>query len=114
MGSALYRNILREYGRVNQPKLIRDAAVKRKVLQMLESATRGLSRLDAVTKPLDGNTVKELLAKLQAPPLDKIADLKTLQHVVLGLEELAGPNAPENRTLADQLRTSISRRVEPE
>ena len=67
-----------------------------------------------MTKPLDGNTVKELLAKLQAPPLDKIADLKTLQHVVLGLEELAGPNAPENRTFADQLRTSISRRVEPE
>jgi len=92
LGTALYRNILREYGCVNQPKLIRDAAVKRKVLQMLESATRGLSRLDAVTKPLDGNTVKELLAKLQAHPLDKIADLKTLQHVVLGLEELAGPN----------------------
>ena len=114
VGSALYRSILREYGRVNQPKLIRDAAVKRKVLQMLESATRGLSRLDAVTKPLDGNTVKELLAKLQAPPLHRIADLKTLQHVVLGLEELAGPNDPENRTFADQLRTSISRRVEPE
>ena len=112
MGSALYRNILREYGRVNQPKLIRDAAVKRNVLQTLESATRGLNSLDAVTKPLDGNTVKELLAKLQAPPLDKIADLKNLQHVVLGLEELAGPNDPEDRTFADQLRTSISRRVE--
>jgi len=52
LGSALYRNILRSTG-VNQPKLIRDAAVKRKVLQMLESAARGLSRLDAVTKPLD-------------------------------------------------------------
>ena len=46
-------NILREYGRVNQPKLIRDAAVKRKVLQMLESATRGLNRLEAVIKPLE-------------------------------------------------------------
>ncbi len=41
VGAALYRNILREYGRVNQPKLIRDAAVKRKVLQILESAVRG-------------------------------------------------------------------------
>ena len=94
VGTALYRSILREYGRVNQPKLIRDSAVKRKVLQMLESATRGLSRLDAVTKPLDPNTVKALLAKLQAPPLDEIADLKTLQHVVLGLEELTGPTRP--------------------
>ena len=92
VGTALYRNILREHGRVNQPKLIRDAAVKRKVLQMLESATRGFDRLDDVTKRLDRNTVTALLSKLQAPPLDEIADLNTLQHVVLGLEELAGPN----------------------
>ncbi len=92
IGTVFYRNILREYGRVNQPKLIRDAAVKRKVLQMLESATRGFDRLDAITKRLDANTVKALLAKLQAPPLDAIADIKTLQNVVLGLEELASPN----------------------
>jgi len=94
VGTALFRGILREYGRVNQPKLIRDAATKRKVLQMLESATRGLDRLDAVTKLLDPNTVKGLLDKLQVPPLNEIADIKTLQNVVLGLEELAGPTQP--------------------
>src|SRR5215831_7475809 len=44
VGTAFYRNILREYGRVNQPELIRDAAVKRKVLQMLESVARGIDR----------------------------------------------------------------------
>jgi hypothetical protein len=33
--SALYRSILREYGRVNQPKLIRDVAIKRRVLQVM-------------------------------------------------------------------------------
>ena len=38
VGTLLYRNILRECGRVNQPKLIRDPAVKRTVLQILESA----------------------------------------------------------------------------
>ena len=115
VGAAFYRNILRGYGRrVNQPKLIRDVAIKQKVLEMLESVARGIDRLEAVLKRMDPNIVRAVLAKLQAPPLDKIADLKTLQHVVLGLEELAGPNAPENRTLADQLRTSISRRVEPE
>ena len=63
VGTSFYRNILREYGRVNQPKLIRDAAVKRKVLQMLESARRGLSRLDAVTKPLDASTVKSTVGE---------------------------------------------------
>jgi hypothetical protein len=94
VGAALYRSILRDYGRVNQPKLIRDAAVKRKVLQILESAARGLDRLHAVTKPLDSNMLQALLEKLQAPPLNEITDLKTLQQVVLGLEELTGPNQP--------------------
>ena len=94
VGTALFRGILREYGRVNQPKLIRDPETKRKVLQMLECATRGLDRLDAVTQRLDPNTVKGLLDKLQVPPLNEIADIKTLQSVVLGLEELAGPSQP--------------------
>ena len=92
VGTVLYRNILREYGRVNQPKLIRDPAVKRTVLQMLESAIRGIERLEAVTRRLDAKTVVALLAKLQAPPLGEISDMKTLQHVVFGLEELAGPD----------------------
>jgi hypothetical protein len=94
VGTAFYRTILREYGRVNQPKLIRDAAIKRKVLQMLESATRGFGRLEAVTKRLEPKTVEALLAKLQAPALNNIADIKTLQNVVVGLEELAGPTQP--------------------
>ena len=34
VGTSFYRNILREYGRVNQPKLIRDVAIKQKVLEM--------------------------------------------------------------------------------
>ncbi|MGA2000201.1 MAG: Rad52/Rad22 family DNA repair protein [Terriglobales bacterium] len=92
VGTAFYRNILREYCRVNQPKLIRDIAVKQKVLRMLESATRGFDRLEAVTKRLEPNTVAALLAKLQAPALNEIADMKTLEHVVFGLEGLAGPN----------------------
>jgi hypothetical protein len=92
VGTTFYRSVLREYGRVNQPKLIRDASIKRKVLQMLESVARGINRLEAVTKRLDPKTVEALLAKLQAPPLGEISDLKTLQHIVFGLEELAGPN----------------------
>ena len=92
VGTTLYRSILREYGRVNQPRLIRDLAVKRRVLQLLESATRGIERLEAVTERLDQDTVKGLLDKLQVPPLNEITDLKMLQSVVLGLEELAGGN----------------------
>ena len=94
VGTTFYRSILREYGRVNQPKLIRDASIKRKVLQMLESVARGIDRLASVTKRLDPKTVEALLTKLQAPPLGEISDLKTLQHIVFGLEELAGPDQP--------------------
>ena len=90
--TGFYRNVLREYGRVTQPGLIRDLAVKRKVLQILESGTRGFHRLDAVAKQLDAGTIGTLLTKLQAPPLDEITDMKTLQHVVFGLEELVTPN----------------------
>lgn len=92
VGTAFYRNILREHGRVNQPKLIRDVAVKQKVLRVLESAARGINRLAAVTQRLDSTTIGALLAKLQAPPLNQIADMKTLEQVVFGLEELAGSN----------------------
>lgn len=92
VGTALYRNVLREHGRVNQPKLIRDVAVKQKVLCVLESAARGINRLNAVIQRLDSRTLEVLLAKIQAPPLNQIADMKTLEQVVFGLEKVAGPN----------------------
>lgn len=91
VGSGLYRSILREHGRANQPKLIRDNTAKRRVLQVLESANRGFDRLNEISKLLDPDTVETLLAKLQAPPVREIADMKTLQAVVFGLEELAAP-----------------------
>jgi hypothetical protein len=92
VGTGLYRHILREHGRVNQPKLMRDVALKQKVLRVLESAARGFARLEAVKQRLDPNTVSTLLAKLHAPPLNQISDMKTLEQVVFGLEDLAGPN----------------------
>ena len=95
VGAAFYRNILREYGRVNQPKLIREVPTKQKVLEMLESVARGIDRLEAVLQRMDANTVQTVLAKLPVPSLGQIADTKTLHNVVLGLEELAGPNKHE-------------------
>jgi hypothetical protein len=95
VGSDFYRNILREYGRVDQPRLIRDATVKQRVLLLLESVARGIDRLEAVLKRIDPNTVQALLTKLQVSSLGQIADIKTLQNVVLGLEEVAGPIRPQ-------------------
>jgi DNA polymerase III delta prime subunit len=89
VGPNLYQSVLREYGKAEQPKLIKDASTKRKVLEILESAVRGVGRLSAVRKRVDPKTLESLLAKLQAPPLAEIADMKTLRNVVFGLEELA-------------------------
>jgi hypothetical protein len=57
---------------------------------MLEAVARGIDRLEAIAKRIDPSTVQALLAKLQAPPLRQIADIKALQNIVLGLEKLAG------------------------
>ena len=61
---------------------------------MLGSVARGIDRLEAVMNRVDPNTVQALLTKLQVSSLGQIADIKTLQNVVLGLEELAGSNRP--------------------
>ncbi len=89
VGPGLYRSVLREYGNVEHPKLIKEPSTKRRVLEILESAARGFDRVSAVRKRVDPKTLESLLAKLQAPPLAEIADMKTLRGVVFGLEQLA-------------------------
>lgn len=89
VGVTLYRNILRQYGHADEPKLIKDASTKHAVLEVLASAARGFDRLSTVRKRIDPKMLESLLAKIQAPPLAEIADMKTLRNVVFGLEQLA-------------------------
>ena len=89
VGLTLYRNILRQYGQAEELKLIKDASTKRAVLEVLASAVRGFDRLSTVRKRIDPKMLESLLAKIQAPPLAEIADMKTLRNVVFGLEQLA-------------------------
>jgi len=89
IGPNLYRSVLREYGKAAHPRHVMDAPTKRRVLEILESAERGVNRLSAVGKRIDPKMLETLLAKIQAPPLAEIADMKTLRDVVFGLEQLA-------------------------
>jgi hypothetical protein len=86
VGSKLYRWVLREYGHANKPQLVRDIQQKKKILDVLESATRGLRRMEVVLDRIPEQEVGALLEKLQAPPLAEIADMPTLVLVVQGLE----------------------------
>ena len=94
VGIKLYRWVLREYGHANQPHLVRDVQQKKKVLDVLESATRGLRRMEAVLDRVPEQQVSALLAKLQAPPLNEIADMPTLVQVVQGLEGIVNGSHP--------------------
>ena len=85
---------LREYGHANQPHLVRDVQQKKKILDVLESATRGLRRIEAVLDRVPEQQVSALLAKLQAPPLNEIADMPTLVQVVQGLESIVNGSHP--------------------
>ncbi len=89
VGPRLYRNILRQYGQADQPTMIKDASTKRAVLEVLASAASGFDRLSAVRNRIDPKMLESLLAKLQAPPLAEIADMKTLRNLVFGLEQFA-------------------------
>ena len=95
VGIKLYRWVLREYGHANQPHLVRDIQQKKKkILDVLESATRGLRRMEAVLERVPEQQVSALLAKLEAPPLNEIADMPTLVQVVQGLEGIVNGSHP--------------------
>jgi hypothetical protein len=85
--------VLREYGHANQPHLVRDIQQKKKILDVLESATRGLRRMEAVLDLVPEQQVSALLAKLQAPPVNEIA-MPTLVQVVQGLESIVNGSHP--------------------
>jgi hypothetical protein len=98
VGGKLYRWVLRKYGHANQPRLVRDIQRKKKILDVLESATRGLRRMEAVLDRIPEEQVNALLAKLQAPPLNEIADMPTLVQVVQGLEGIVNNGSHSNAT----------------
>jgi hypothetical protein len=94
VGSKLFHWVMREYGHANQPHFVRDVQRKKKILDVLESATRGLRRMEAVLDRVPEQQVSALLAKLQAPPLNEIADMPTLVQVVQGLEGIVNGSHP--------------------
>ena len=96
VGGKFYRWVLREYGHVNKPHLVRDIQLKKKILDVLESATRGLRRMEVVLDRIPEQEVGALLAKLQAPPLNEIADMPTLVQVVQGLEGIVNNGSHPN------------------
>lgn len=67
--------MLREYGNAEHPNLIKDGVGKQKVLQVLESAVRGVQRLNAIKKRFDPKV-------LESPGLEHLAESLPVQAKV--------------------------------
>jgi len=89
LGWRLYRGLLRTGARVWNPSEIRDANVLRKVLAQMQSAERGLRRLEAALNRVGPEALGPILRSLQLNSLVQVDNLETLKRVVHEVERAA-------------------------
>ncbi|MFZ0308312.1 MAG: AAA family ATPase [Candidatus Sulfotelmatobacter sp.] len=89
LGWRLYRGLLRTGARVWDPTQIRDANVLRKVLAQMQSAGRGLRRLEAALNKVGPEALIPILRSLRLNSLAQVNNLETLKRVVHELERAA-------------------------
>ena len=93
LGRGLYRGLLKTVARVWQPNQVQDAALLQKVLTDMQTADRGLRRLDAAIDKTGTEPLAAVLRSLNVKSLGQVDNLETLQKIVLALEAKAGPTA---------------------
>jgi hypothetical protein len=89
LGWRLYRGLLRTGARVWNPNEIRDPNVLRKVLAQMQSAERGLRRLEAALNRVGPEALFPILRALRLNSLAQVNNLETLKRVVHELERAA-------------------------
>ena len=93
LGHRLYRGLLRAQAKVWNPDQISDVALQRKVLEHMQAAERGLSRLQAALAKAGPAALERVLQSLKLRSLDHVDSLETLKRVVLAVE--AAASAPK-------------------
>ena len=89
LGKGIYRGLLKTVARAWKPGQIQDTALLQKVLMHMQSANRGLRRLDAALDKTGSEPLAAMLRSLNLNSLDQIDNLDTLQKIVLELEAKA-------------------------
>ncbi len=89
LGKRLYRGVLKTVARVWSPTEILDADVLRKVFGQMQSAERGLRRLDAALNRVGPETLVPVLRSLRLDSLAQVDNLDTLTKIVLAIEQTA-------------------------
>ncbi len=86
LGKRLYRGILRRVARAWSPTEIHDTDVLRKVLAQMQSAERGLRRLEAALDRVGPETLVPILRSLRLNALSQVDNLVDLKKIVLAVE----------------------------
>jgi hypothetical protein len=90
LGRRLYRGLLKTCARAWNPAEIRDGDVLRKVLAQMQSAERGLRRLEAALDQVGPEALVPILRALRLNSLRQVDSLETLKTVVLAVEKAVG------------------------
>ncbi len=89
LGRRLYRGILKSVAKAWNPSEIRDADVLSRVLAQMQSAERGLRRLEAALDRVGPETLVPILRSLQLNSLHQLDSLDNLKKIVLEIERAA-------------------------
>jgi hypothetical protein len=87
VGKRMYRGLLKSVARVWNPKDIHDPTIQEKVLAHMQAAERGLLRAKAARDKSGLAASVAVLRSLKLSSLDQIDNLKTLQEIVVALED---------------------------
>ena len=90
LGRRLYRGILKTVARAWDPSEILEADVLNRVLVQMQSAERGLRRLEAALNRVGPDALVPTLRCLRLSSLEQVDCLESLKKVVLAAEEAAG------------------------
>jgi hypothetical protein len=89
LGKRLYRGILKTAAKVWSPADIHDADVLQRVLAQMQSAERGLRRLEAALDRVGPETLAPILRSLRLNSLSQVDNVIDLKKIVLAVEQAA-------------------------
>jgi hypothetical protein len=89
LGRRLYRGILKTVARAWNPSEIREAYLLNRVLAQMQSAERGLRRLEAALDKSGPDPLVPILRSLKLNSLDQVDSLDNLKKIVLEIERAA-------------------------
>jgi hypothetical protein len=88
LGRRLYRGILKTVARAWNPSEIREAEVLSRVLAQMQSAERGLRRLEAALDKSGPEILAPILRSLRLNSIDQVDSLDSLKRVVFEVERV--------------------------